>query len=482
MFVRMTARALALLLLATGIRPLAAAMKPADAAGGSAPSGAAAGSEVSPSDDPLLTSLVEEALARNPDVATVRQAAEAAQSRPAQGRSLPNPMASLVYTNDGTSPSLGLQEMTTLALMGSQDLPFPGKRALRGEILGREARQVAEQLGRTKLTIEASVKRAYYGLLLARDLLDLIKDQAEVWKQIEGVARARYVAGQGAQQDVIRVQIEVARIDQLLAEQNAEAEIRLAELNRLLNRPASASLKTTSHLTLQPKPGSLEEVIGDLTGISPEVRSAALGVEKADLAVALARKEFKPDFNVQSGYMNRGGLPPMWLAGVGVSLPIYTTRLRAGLAEAEAQHRSSQSLVESVRLQLRFRTQERLAQLAATEKVAELYRGGIIPQDRMSVESAIASYQTGKVPFIAVLEALTSLYNDRTTHLGLLANHARIRASLDEASLEGTSSMSSAGASGMAAVGGSSLSMAGGGGAAASASGAMGSSSGSMGK
>jgi len=78
----------------------------------------------------------------------------------------------------------------------------------------------------------------------------------------------------------------------------------------------------------------------------------------------------------------------------------------------------------------------------------------------MSVEAAVANYQTGKVPFIAVLEALTTLYNDRATHLTLLANHARIRASLEEASLESTSSLAAAGASGMAAAGASGLGVA----------------------
>jgi len=59
------------------------------------------------------------------------------------------------------------------------------------------------------------------------------------------------------------------------------------------------------------------------------------------------------------------------------------------------------------------------------------------------------------VPFITVLEALTTLYKDRATHLALLANHERIRASLEEASLEETSGMTPAGGAGMPGGGGS---------------------------
>ena len=43
-------------------------------------------------------------------------------------------MFSVGYTNDGWSPSLGTQEMTTLGFMASQELSYPGKRGLRGDI------------------------------------------------------------------------------------------------------------------------------------------------------------------------------------------------------------------------------------------------------------------------------------------------------------------------------------------------------------
>jgi outer membrane protein, heavy metal efflux system len=304
------------------------------------------------------------------------------------------------------------------------------------------------------------VKRAYYGLLLAQERLDLIREQEEIWKQIESVARARYSVGQGAQQDVLRVQIEVTRIEQLRAEQAAEAEIRVAELNRLLSRPATSPLETPGRLVPRPLEGDLDSLVKWVSDISPELKSARLSTDKNSLGVSLAHKEFKPDFNLQAAYMNRGGLDPMLLAGVGLSLPIYRSRLQGALTEAQAQLRSSQSLVQSVELQLRFRTQERVTQIRTTERISNLYSQGIVPQDRMSVDAAIANYQTGKVPFIAVLEALTTLYNDRGTLLTLLANHEKIRASLEEASLEETSSMA---ASGMAAVGGSALNMAGGG-------------------
>ena len=425
-----------------------------------------------PSGDPVLDALVAEALERNTDLLGLAEELVAARSRPDQARALADPTLSLLYTNDGWSPSLGTQPMTTLAIMGSQELPFPGKRRLRGELAAREADAVGQQLARARLGVAAAVRRAYQGLVLSRERIALVGDQEALWKQIEGVARARYAVGQGAQPDVLRVQIEVTRVDELRTEQQAEAEIRLAELNRLRDRPAATPVETQARLGLRSTDESLERAIERLSAVSPELKSALLGEERACLRVGLADKAFKPDFSVQAGYMNRGGLDPMWQAGASITLPLQRKRLAGEKADAEAQARASARLADSVRLQLRYRTQERLAQLAATERIARLYDQGIIPQGRMSVDAAVANYQSGKVPFVAVLEALTSLYNDRATHLGLLANHERIRASLEEASLEETSSMDPAGVTGMAARGGASMSV---GGAGASADGSMGS-------
>ncbi len=247
--------------------------------------------------------------------------------------------------------------------------------------------------------------------------------------------------GQGAQQDVLRVQVELTRIEEAQTNQRAEGEIRLAELNRLLARPTGSPLETPSSLAVQATDISATDAIDQARAVSPELASARLAVERDQVSVALAQKEYRPDFSVQAGYMNRGGLDPMWQAGVGIDLPFRRARRSAAVAEATALSQASERLVESLELQLRYRTEERLTRLRSTERIIDIYRKGIVPQDRMSMEAAIANYQSGKVPFIAVLEALQTLYGDRTSLARLGAAHARLLASLEEASLEAGADM-----------------------------------------
>ena len=418
-----------------------------------------------PAEDSFLSALVAEALSANPDLKVAEQLARAARQRPAQVSARPDPWLGLGYTNEGWSPSLGRLTDTNLALVAGQTLPWPGKLRLRGEIAARDADEVAQQVARARLSVAGSVRRAYYGLLEARAIEALTHEQADVWRQIEGVARARYSVGQGNQQDVLRTQVELTRVGQVLAEQAAEAAVRVAEINRLLARAAETPLETTAILAPVEPAAGLDAEIARLVALSPERAAAVIASERARLAVLLAKKEARPDFGVQAGYMNRAGFDPLWQGGVSVTLPLNRTRRASAVAEAEALLAAAQARLSAVELQLRMRTQERLAQLEAARKIAALYAEGIVPQDRMSVEAAVASYETGRVPFVTVLEALTTLYGDRVTLVRLVAGESRLRTRIEEASLEATSDLpASAGSAGM-----------GGGTAGAATSGSMGS-------
>lgn len=391
--------------------------------------------------DPPLPALVEEALARNPDVLAAVESVTAARARPAQVRSLPDPMLSLQYTNDAWRLTLGDREMTTLALVGSQTLPWPGKRRLRTALSAQGIVRAEERLARVRLAVTAAVSRAYWGLVLARETSAILDEQNALWRQAEDAARARYGVGAGSIQDVLRAQIEITRTEQRRTVQQAEFDIRAAELNRLLGRDADAPTPRTAPLRLRTQATDADALVALAEARSPELRTVVAEAERERLGVQLTRKEFRPDLTLQAGYMNRGGLEAMWQAGVAVDLPVARGRRQAALAEAEARERFAARTIESVRAELRYRTQERAAQLRGAEALTRLYVEGTIPQTRLAYEAAIASYQAGRAPFLAVLEALSSLYANRAGYLRVLAAHERIKVAIEEASLEPTSEM-----------------------------------------
>ena len=389
------------------------------------------------SPDAVLDDLVAEALAKNPDVAGALSSAEAARLRIAPARTLPDPSLSFNYQNDGRSPSLGARDMTFLGAMFSQPLPWPGKLRLAGE----EARSRAEEIrdgtvGRARLAVEARVRRAYYEYLFAREEIDLIEDRSRSWREISDIVRERYAVGIGIQQDLLRAQVEVLRLDEARAELRAQLASRVAEVNRLLGRPQDTELRTPARLTYHPQAPDLPALLQAVRDRSPELAAASRSIEAARLRADLAKKSLLPDFLASGGPMYRGGLDPMWQVGIGITLPIYAgSRQRPLLASAQADIRAEEARLSSAARELEFRTRERLENLNAVLKIAGLYDQGVLPVDRLSLESAIASYRTGKVPFVTVLEALNTLYADRSILLTRLAEAEKWRIAIDEADI-----------------------------------------------
>lgn len=392
--------------------------------------------------DPAADRLVAEALLKTPEIDAARAAVEAAQRRIEPARTLPDPSASLTYQNDGRAISLGTAEGSFAGLMLSQPFPWPGKLALAGKATASEAREInAGMLNRTALTIEARVRNAWYDLLLARSLDRLVEERRETARQIEATTRERYAVGLAVQQDVLRAQVELARIDEVKVAQRAVIAGRLAEINRLLGRPQDEALETPADLPAGAAIPSTASIVASALARSPEAAAGRQGIETRRLRVEIAKKNFLPDFVVSAGSMYRGNfeMGPMWQVGVGVSLPIWVNKRQQNqLAEAQARVAEQTAQTDVVGRELELRTRERIAQLESANEIATLYQDKVVPLDQLSYESALVSYQAGKVPFVAVFEAVNALYADRASYLGRLAEAAKWRVAIDEAALQPT--------------------------------------------
>lgn len=404
----------------------------------SPPAGAASAAPAS-SASAEAEALVAEALANNPELAAARQEAAAARARVAPAGALPDPMLSLGYVNDGTSISIGTQPMSRLELVAQQAFPFPGKLGLAERVAKADADRSATGPERVALALEADVRRAYASLLEAREDLRLVDEQIEAWRGIEEVIRVRYSAGLGSQQDVLRAQSEKTRLLQQRRRDEAAERGALVALRQFLYRPLDAPIPTTRRLVpgVAPAAPAEEEVLKKALDVTPELREAALARERFKLAGDLARRNLRPDFVASASYANRGSLPLMWSAAVGVSIPLWAGRKqRPSIVEAESQLESASAAEASLRRQELALTEQRLIRLRQLVDEARLDSGALLVQDRLAVDAALASYRTGSVPFVTVLEAMSTDFTDRRAAIGRVADILRTDADLREFSLE----------------------------------------------
>ena len=379
-------------------------------------------------DDQVLQ-LIQEAVDRNPDLARARALLEAEKERIPQAGALPDPSLSLGIQNDGFKRiEVGQMETSYYQVMVTQPLPWPGKRGLRSDIARFGSQAVAATMNRTRLTLEADVRRSYIALLLVRSQLRLLEEQALFLKQAEATARVRYEVGQGAQADLLRAQLERTRLEQTRLGLRSAERSALAVLNRLRARPTDAPLATSGTLEQVPEPRAIQvaQAMQEASEHSPEVLAAKLNAQQAGKSVDLARLDLRPDFGVSAGIMPRGGFDPMWTASVSISLPLWRQQKQSrAVAEQEQRRQASGSELASLTNLLGQRVQERAAAMEAALDTIRLYRSGLLIQSEGAFRATLAQFEVGKVPFLSVLEALNGWIADQS---GLLQAQAGAQA------------------------------------------------------
>jgi len=417
----------------------AAQPPPTTATGQTAPRGSDPPS-VTLGEDSTLQGLLRDALARRPEMKQAHAALAAAATRGPQARVLPDPALSLGIQNDGfRAIQVGKMETSWLYIVASQTLPWFGKRDLREAVADTAAKQDAATLSRTELSLRAELTRAYLDLLLAREELTLLARLEALWLQSEGAARARYEAGEGPQSDLLRAQLERARLKQRRFGAEAEETRRREALNSLRGHSPDEAIPTTLPLLALADPviPDLDKALAEARAQSPELARARFAMEEAAKSRELARKETLPDVTLLAGVMPRGGLEPMWQAGVSFTVPVWSRERQSHLVD-ENTHRlaSAEASHDALERLLLQRVRERVRLLEAATESNGLYRQGILVQSEATMTSTLAQYRVGRVAFTAVLEAVAAYVNDVDGFLQSIVGAQKLALGLVEMSFD----------------------------------------------
>lgn len=376
---------------------------------------ARAAAEAQPSDDapasfdgaPVLerAALVAEVLRRNPTLEAARQAWRAALARPAQERSLDDPMLGL-----SLAPwSLGSGTVDPgYTIEISQALPFPGKLALREEVALAEAEATAHDYEATRLRIALIASRLYDDYYLAARTSEIDAHHVALLERLQPVALARYEAGEASQQDPLQAETEKAMLEheQILAE--TDGRVAAERIDALLHRPPDHPLPAPPSRLESPPPAPAddESLLREAVSARPELQAADARASGRERAVDLAQREFLPDFGVFARYdkvWQEKDLQPM--VGLQVQVPLRLDRRRAALDEARAELARSRSE--------RARTEDavRLDVVSAAERLREahhlydLARERLVPAARDRAVAARAAYESGKEAFATLIDA-----------------------------------------------------------------------------
>ena len=206
-----------------------------------------------------------------------------------------------------------------------------------------------------------------------------------------------------------------------------ERATREGELNALLNRPVTASIGQPDDLQLTAFGVTLEGVIAAATEHAPMLRRDQIMIDRSQIAVEAARKDYKPDFALTGGYYYMGAMPSMYEVRFDVKLPLQRARRAAAVAEQLSTAAEARSILDITRLTIQGRLQEDFQMASSSARLAHLYRQTVLPQARLALESSMTSYQTGAVDFLSVLTAFGAVLEYEMIYFEELAQfHAAV--------------------------------------------------------
>lgn len=359
----------------------------------------------SPVPSPLsLADVVRIASARRDEIAAARARSLAAEQRPAIVSALEDPMISpsldhLPFMWGGADVSVTIE----------QQIPLSGIRGHRRASALADVDRLRADVNRARLDVGTQAANAFLMLQEQRRVSVLVDEQIGFARDVVQAANARYGGGTSPQADVLRAEVEVARLQAVAKTLLGEVRSAEAMLNTSLALEADAPVPELVPLTFSGPIPAWTAIRTSLT-TRPELVAGRAEIARAEADVLVMRDMYRPMMTIRTGpaYTMTDGRG--WMAMVGISLPIWRDKLRAGVAEAEAMRAMSEADVRAMTRMIEGEAAVAVNQLQAANDRQTALRNDVLPRARMVIEPAVAGYASGQLPLVSVIEAVQALW------------------------------------------------------------------------
>lgn len=276
---------------------------------------------------------------------------------------------------------------------------------------------------------------AFYDLYATDQRLAVARETLRLLQDTRRTTEVMYRVGEGRQTDVLRAQVEVARMVEDTVRMTTMRTGMAARLAALLDRPTQVSLPSPTLPAFPDSVPSIDSLVSLAETGRPMLRAGEREVEAADAQATLARREIWPDVTVglqygqQSGEM---GTERMGSLMIGASVPIFARSRQLRMRdETTAMRQMAVAELAAMRADTRARMAEAYANLTRARNLAALYRTTVIPQTEATAASSLAAYRVGGVDFMTLLDNRMTVNTYRQELFALDAEQGKAWADLE---------------------------------------------------
>jgi outer membrane protein TolC len=264
---------------------------------------------------------------------------------------------------------------------------------------------------RAGLDVELEAASAFWMLGELRERAALLDDQRALADQVAAAALARFSTSAGIQADVLRAQLEVER---LAGEQRAiVAELRGAEamLDTSLARPPDAAIPELDIAVPDAEPPAAASLASTALANRPELRAGRAEVARTEAEVSVMQSMYSPMAMVRTGPSYTMADGAGWMVMVGVSIPLWRDKLRAGVNEARAMADMTSADLEAMRRMIAGEATASRERVAAARARYLALRDSIVPRARQAIAPTLTAYAASQTPLVSAIEAAQALWD-----------------------------------------------------------------------
>jgi len=331
----------------------------------------------------------------------------------------------------------GEDPRTDIQIFLSQEIPFPGKLALKAKGATELSEAQGWVLEATTTRVVAELTDAFYEWSLVWKSIEITEENKKLVESFVDITEKLYEVGEGIQQDAVKAQVELSAILENLELLERRKEIVEARLRAILNRPPTAQLGIPEEREMSKLAISYTELEDMIELTAPRLKVRKNIIESKEQDLKLAKRQYYPDFVIEGTYFNRDGgdghLRDIWQVGLGMRVPLYFWRKeRFGVLEASSDLLQAQENYDATKNTLSFEAAKEYAKLRSAERLVSLYKDGIIPQSQLALESALTGYRVGKVDFLTLLDNTKTLFDFEIEYWRRRAEYEQALASLED--------------------------------------------------
>ena len=339
----------------------------------------------------------------NVELQAARYRLERTRADQIAARLRPNPTLSIAAENLRVSGPVIAGGLSEYSAAYSETIELGGKRAARERVANATVSAAEARFADSMRQGIAEVKRLYFQAVLARRNIEVATENRQTFEQLVELNVARFREGAIPEADLIKVRLERIKFDSAVRKAELsfkQAMIRLAEN---LEDPAVTKQPIAVELDLRLLNPDLESLRRAALEERPDVKAAERELGASQERITLEQARSRPDITPFVGY-KRLATDNTVMAGISFPLKIRD-RNQAGIARAEADQKASEALLEVARSHTLAEVDAAYESFQAARQQVQTFRDELLNQADESRSIALAAYEEGATPLLAVLEA-----------------------------------------------------------------------------